>query len=36
VSERCPSTPAPPPTFADDRVTGGLYILRYTGKPPLD
>ena len=22
--------------YADDRVTGGLYILRYTGKPPLD
>ena len=22
--------------YADDRVTGGLYILRYTGKLPLD
>jgi hypothetical protein len=22
--------------YADDRVTGGLYILRYTGKAPLD
>jgi len=22
--------------YADDRVTGGLYILKYTGKPPLD
>jgi hypothetical protein len=22
--------------YTDDRVTGGLYILRYTGKPPLD
>jgi hypothetical protein len=22
--------------YAADRGTGGLYILRYTGKPPLD
>jgi hypothetical protein len=22
--------------YADDRGTGGLYILRYTGKAPLD
>jgi len=22
--------------YANDRVTGGLYILRYTGNPPLD
>jgi len=22
--------------YADDRITGGLYILRYTGKLPLD
>jgi len=22
--------------YADDRVTGGLYIPKYTGKAPLD
>jgi hypothetical protein len=22
--------------YADDRITGGLCILRYTGMPPLD
>jgi hypothetical protein len=22
--------------YANDRISGGLYILRYTGKPPLD
>ena len=22
--------------YANDRIAGGLYILRYTGKPPLD